>query len=148
MRVGVKAGIIAATATSGALIAIGSRASTAARPFNVIAAHLLGAQRADVHGFIPSVTLTGVVLHVALTTVIAIAVAVVARRRIAPTWVAVTIIATLSALVSIGIARRGGSSLARLLTVGDLLLFYITLAIALILGIRFAFFDSAMARVM
>ena len=146
LRVGVSAGIIAATATAGALIAIGSRASTAARPFNVIAGHLLGARTAEVYGFVSSVTVPGVILHVILTTAMGVAVAWVARRRTMPPWLAATILATLAALVSVGIARRGGSSLAGLLAVGDLLVFYIILAASLAMGIRFAFFDRATDR--
>jgi hypothetical protein len=141
LRVGVPAGILAATATSGALIAIGVRASTAARPFNEIAGHMLGAQRASVFGFVPSVTITGIALHLFLMTLAGIAVAAIARRRIAPAWVATVIVTLLSALVSVGLARRGGASLARLLAVGDLALYYITFAAALVIGIRLAFFD-------
>lgn len=146
LRVGVSAGILAATATAGALIAIGSRSSSAARPFNVIASHLIGAGTAEVYGFVSSVTVPGVVLHVILTTAMGVAVAYVARRRIMPAWLAATVFALLAALVSVGIARRGGSSLARLLAVGDLLVFYVILAASLALGIRFAFFDRAKDR--
>ncbi|MEO5568129.1 MAG: hypothetical protein ABIR92_06540, partial [Gemmatimonadaceae bacterium] len=139
-------GILAATATSGALIAIVSRTTTAARPFNMIAAHLVGAQRADAFGFVPVVTIPGIALHVLLVTLAGIAVAMVARRRLAPAWLASITLALISALVSIGIARRGGSSLAELLTVGDLLLFHVVLAVSLTLGIRFAFFDTRKNR--
>lgn len=146
LRVGVPAGILAAMATSGALIAIGSRTSTAARPFNTIAAHLVGAQRADAFGFVPAVTIIGIALHVLLVMLAGIAVAVVARRRLTPAWLASITLTLIAALVSIGIARRGGSSLARLLAVGDLLLFYVILAASLTLGIRFAFFDTRKDR--
>lgn len=141
LRVGIPAGILAATATAGALIAIGARASTPARPFNIIAGHVVGAARADAYDFVPAVTITGVAVHVVLTTLAALAVAVVVRRRIAPAWLSALAITTLSALVSVGIARRGGSSLARLLAIGDLLTFYVILAVALVVGIRLAFFD-------
>jgi hypothetical protein len=50
-------------------------------------------------------------------------------------------LATLSALVSVGVAKRGGSSLARVLPVGDLVLFYMMVAVSLGVGIRLAFFD-------
>ena len=146
LRVGVPAGILAATATSGALIAIGLRVSTAARPFNEIAGHVLGTQRAGAFGFVPSVTITGIALHVLLMILAGIAVAVVARRRIAPDWVATLILTLLSALVSVGIARRDGASLARLLAVGDLVLFYATLAVSLVVGIRLAFFEPTRDR--
>ena len=141
LRVGISAGLLGATATSGALIAVGSRAATVARPFNAIAGHLLGVQRSDAIGFVPRITITGVALHVALLTVAGIVVAIIARRRVAPAWVASLALATLSALVSVGIARRGGSSLARVLPVGDLILFYMVVAVSLAVGIRLAFFE-------
>lgn len=147
LRVGVSAGILAAVATSGALIAIGSRTSTAARPFNMIAAHVVGAHRADAFGFVPVVTIAGIALHIVLIMLAGIAVAVVARRRLAPPWIPAVTVTLITALVSIGIARRGGSSLARLLAVGDLLLFYVILAASLTLGIRFALFDTTKDRV-
>lgn len=146
LRTGIPAGIFAATATSGALLAIGSRASTAARPFNMIGGHLVGLQRADAFGFVPSVTIPGIALHFILVTMAAVAVAAVARRRWAPDWVAALVVSALGALVSIGIARRDGPSLARLLAIGDLLVFYLLLAATLVIGIRFAFFDGKSER--
>jgi len=146
LRVGISAGLLAATATSGALIAIGSRAATVARPFNAIAGHLLGVQRSDAFGFVPAVTILGVATHVLLLTLGGIAVAVVARRRVAPAWLIATVLATLSALVSVGVARRGGSSLARVLPIGDLILFYMVVALSLAVGIRLAFFERGIGR--
>lgn len=145
LRVGVSAGLLAATATSGALIAIGARATTVSRPFNAIAGHVLGVQRSDAFGFVPSITITGVALHLALVVLAGIVVAILARRHIAPAWAVASAIAALSALVSVGLARRGGSSLARILPVGDLVLFYVTLAVTLSVGIRLAFFDRAIS---
>jgi hypothetical protein len=141
LRVGISAGLLGATATSGALIAIGSRAATVARPFNAIAGHIIGVQRSDALGFVPRITITGVALHVVFLTVAGIVVAIVVRRRVAPAWLASLALATLSALASVGIARRGGSSLARVLPVGDLILFYIVVAVSLAVGIRLAFFE-------
>lgn len=141
LRVGLSAGLLAATATSGALIAIGKRAATVARPFNAIAGHFLGVARSDAFGFVAAVTIPGVVLHVVLATLAGLVVAFVARRRIAPAWVASVAIAALSALVSVGIARRGGSSLARVLPLGDVVLFYVIVALSLVVGIRLAFFE-------
>lgn len=146
LRIGVPAGLLAAMATSGALIAIGSRTSTAARPFNIIASHVVGTARADAFGFVPAVTITGIALHVLLVMLAGIAVAVVARRHLMPAWMASITVTVIVSLVSIGIARRGGGSLARLLAVGDLLLFYVVLAASLILGIRFALFDTTAGR--
>lgn len=141
LRVGISAGLLAATATSGALVAIGSRAATIARPFNTIAGHLVGVRGSDAFGFIPTITILGIAIHVLLVTLGGIAVAFIARRRIAPGWAAAAALSTLSALVSIGIARRGGASLARILPLGDLVLFYAIVALSLVLGIRLAFFE-------
>jgi hypothetical protein len=143
LRVGISSGLLASTATTGALIAIGARAATIARPFNAIAGHLLGVQRSDAFGFVPGVTLVGVALHVLLVTLAGVAVTVVARRRFAPAWAAATSLALLSALVSVGIARRGDSSLASVLPLGDLILFYLLLAVTLTIGTRLAFFERA-----
>lgn len=146
IRVGIATGILAATATMGALLAIGARAGAAIRPFNMIAGHLLGVERADAYGFVPSVTLTGIAIHVLLTVSAGVAVAVVARRRFAPAWAAALLVSVLSALVSVGIARRGGASLARLLPIGDLVVVYSTLAFSLLAGTRLAFFERVTER--
>jgi hypothetical protein len=142
LRVGASAGLLAATATAGALIAIGHRAATVARPFNVIAGHLLGVQKSDAYGFVPGITVPGIALHVLLTVLAGIAVAAIARR-FAPAWLASLLVSVLCALVSVGIARRGGSSLARILPTGELVVFYLIFAITLAIGIRLAFFDRA-----
>jgi hypothetical protein len=143
IRVGAAAGLLAATASAGALIAIGRRAATVARPFNAIAGHVLGVRNSDAYGFVAGITITGIALHVLLSMLAGVAVATVARRRFAPAWLASIALAMLSALVSVGIARRGGSSLARVLPIGDLVLFYLVVAIALGVGTRLAFFGGA-----
>lgn len=146
LRVGISAGILAATATAGALIAIGSRGGATFRPFNMIGGHLFGVHRADAFDFDPLVTVAGIIVHLILTTVAGVVVAFVSRRRIAPAWMASTVVATLAILISVGIARRGEASLARLLTLGDLVLFYGTLAVSLAIGTRLAFFDRTTDR--
>ncbi len=142
LRVGISAGLVTATAAAGALIAIGHRSATVARPFNVIAGHLIGVQKSDAYGFVPGITIPGIAIHVLLSVLAGVAVTLIARR-LAPAWIASLAVAIISALVSVGIARRGGSSLARILPVGDLVLFYIVVAIALVIGTRLAFFDRA-----
>ena len=145
LRVGISAGLLTATASAGALVVMGSRAATMARPFNTIAAHVLGASRSDALGFVPSITLTGIVVHVLLMTLAGVVVAVVARRRIVPAWTAALALSLLSLLVSIGMARRGGASLARVLPLGDLLVFHLIVAVSLTIGIRLAFFGQTRA---
>jgi hypothetical protein len=140
LRAGIPAGLLAATATGGALLAVGHRSATAARPFNIIAMHLLG-DRANMLGFVAGITLTGLLVHFILTTLVGVVTAAIANRRLAPAWAVASGVSMLMALISIGIARRGGLSLAAVLTIGDLLVFYLTMAIALMIGMRIAFFD-------
>jgi hypothetical protein len=102
-------------------------------------------RRTDAFGFVPAITITGVALHVLLLALGGVVVAVLTRRRILPAWLAAVALATLSALVSVGVAKRGGSSLARVLPVGDLILFYVIVALSLIVGIRLAFFERGQA---
>jgi hypothetical protein len=142
IRVGASGGFLAATATAGTMMAIGIRDSTAARPFNVVASHLLGHARADVWGFVANVTILGIVSHLVITSLLGIVVAMVARRGLAPLWAAALATAVLAALISLGIARRGGTSLASVFQLGDFLVFYLTLGVSLALGIRFAPFDG------
>src|SRR3954470_23349599 len=102
LRAGVPAGLLAATATAGTLIAIGHRTSTIARPFNVIAMHLLG-DRANMLGFVAGVTLLGVVVHFVVTTLAGIVVAMIANRGFAPPWLVVVATSLLMALISVGV---------------------------------------------
>jgi hypothetical protein len=78
-------------------------------------------------------------------TLAGVVVAVVARRRIVPAWTAALALSLLSLLVSIGMARRGGASLARVLPLGDLLVFHLIVAVSLTIGIRLAFFGQPRA---
>jgi hypothetical protein len=135
---GSTAGILAAASTGGALIALGKRTGTAVRPFNVIASHLLGARAADSFGFVPRITLTGVALHVFVTTLLGVLILGIVKRRLAPAWLASAGTALLCCLVSIGLARRGDPSLAQLFSVGDLAVYFLVLAVSLVLGVRFA----------
>jgi hypothetical protein len=140
---GAAAGILAAASTSGALIALGKRTGTAARPFNVVASHLLGARAADAFGFVPRITLTGIAAHVVATTLLGVVILRIVRRRLAPIWLASAGASLLCCLVSIGIARRGNPSVAQLFPVGDLAVYFVVLALSLAIGIRFALPSAA-----
>ena len=143
LRSGATAGVLAAASTTGALIALGKRTGTAARPFNVIASHLLGSQAADAFGFVPHITLAGVGIHVVLTTLLGVVLLGIVRLRPFPPWLASAAISLLCCLISVGIARRGSPSLARLFSVGDLAVYFVALALSLAMGIRFALPPSA-----
>ena len=135
---GARAGLLAAASTAGALVAIGGRTATASRPFNIIASHLLGPTAADMFGFVPRVTLVGLAIHAILTAIVGVIILGVVRRGLAPLWLTTTGAAVLCALLSIGIARRGGLSLAELFPIGDVLVYYLILGLSLGVGIRVA----------
>ena len=61
---GITSGIVAASATSGALVGFGIRLGTLARVFNAIASIVLGPEAFAVYGYAASPTLVGVLLHV------------------------------------------------------------------------------------
>jgi hypothetical protein len=144
LRSGYSAGVVAAAATAGTLVAIGRRTATASQPFNIIASHVVGARAGGAFGFLPAVTIVGVVFHFTFTTLLGIITLALVRRRLAPLWLACAGLSLLCALISIGIARRGGFSLAALFSTGDLLLYYAVLAASLFAGIRFALPPSAL----
>jgi hypothetical protein len=139
LRSGAAAGFIAATATAGTLIAIGMRTSNAARPFNLLAAHVVGGFRADVWGFVATVTLAGILYHLVVTTAIGAFASLMVRRTALPVWVVSFAVAFLCCLISIGVARRGGESIAQIFSLGDIVVYYLVLALALTAGIWFAF---------
>ena len=62
---GARAGVVGAAAATGALLAFGLRQGMPARPFNAVAALLLGNGARSVWGFDPRVSATGVVLLLA-----------------------------------------------------------------------------------
>ena len=63
---GVLAGALGAAATAGALLGFGLRDGTPARPFNALAGVILGDRAGGIWGFHPVVTVTGVLVQVAV----------------------------------------------------------------------------------
>ena len=141
------AGVVAAAALIGLLLGIGRRAGTAFRPLNATAAALLGTRADNVWGFDAIVTIMGVVVVLALST---LAGGIVARLspsfRTLRTLLAAVGVALVGYLLHVHVAARMDVGLSALLSVGELRALYVTLAIALVLGIRFAFSPGASAR--
>lgn len=139
-RRGVAAGLVAAAAVTGLLLGIGRRAGTAFRPLNATAAGVLGTRADNVWGFDAIVTIAGVVVVLALST---LAGTIVARLspsfRTLRTLLAAAGVAIVGYLLHVHAAARMDVGLSALLTVGELRALYVTLASALVLGIRFAF---------
>jgi len=133
-----RAAVIAAAATTGVLIGIGRRDATAWYAFNVAASHLLGARAAAVYGFAFPTTIVGVVVHFAVIAALCVILLGVIRRQRAPLWPVAAGLSLFTALISMGLARRGSPALAGILPVGDLVLYYVLLAASLGVGMRFA----------
>jgi len=137
---GFAAGLVAAAAVTGLLMGIGRRAGTAFRPLNATAAVLIGTRADDVWGFDAFVTIVGVVVVLALST---LAGTIVARLspsfRTLRTAFAAAGVAFVGYLLHVNVAARMNVGLSALLSVGELRALYVTVASALVLGMRFAF---------
>lgn len=135
---GIATGLVAAAATGGVLVGLGLRFGTPARPFNALAAYLLGpaAQAA----WSPSpITAIGILVH--LVTMSACGIVYVALVQhsgggaIGWALLVVTAVFALSWLVG----ALFGLGLTTLLAPGDRVILAVVLAVALPLGMRLAF---------
>ena len=145
-RRGIAAGLVAAAAVTGLLLGMGRRAGTAFRPLNATAAALIGTRADNVWGFDAIVTITGVVVVLALSTLAGTIVARLAPSfRTLRTLLAAAGVAIVGYLLHVHVAARKDVGLSALLSVGELRALYVTLATALVLGIRFAFSSGTSA---
>lgn len=143
---GLAGGAVASAAALGLLFGLGRRAGTTWRPLNAAAHTLLGATADGVWTFQQSVTPVGGLVVLAMSAMAALVVA-----RIASPFRTLHVVVTTAGVVLVGyllhvhvIARRPGG-LAALLTVGELRALYLTLGLALVIGMRFAFSAAATA---
>jgi hypothetical protein len=144
---GVASGVIAGASLIGVLVGIGRRTGTAFRPLNATAHMLLGTRADDVWGFNGVVTIVGVVVVLALSAMTGMLVA-----RLAPSFrtiralVAAAGVALVGYLLHLHVAARSPGGLSALLSIGELRALYVTLAVALVLGMRFAFSPGTSAH--
>ena len=140
-RAGLAVGLLAASATSGALVGFGLRLGIPSRPFNAIARLLLGSRAEGVWGFTPTVTLTGVALHV--TTMLVWGVVYVrfadARRGIARGAIAVGVAAMALLVELLVVERLLHAGVSGVLSPMQVVVVHAVLAVALAVGMRFAF---------
>jgi hypothetical protein len=128
------------------LIGIGRRAGTAWRPINAAAHGVIGGQADGVWSYHGSVTPVGGLVVLAMSVAAGLAVA-----RIAPTFRTLHVTAAAAGvslagyLLHLHLVARTPGGLADLLTVGELRGTYLTLAIALVAGMRFAFSSETRA---
>ena len=132
-------GLVAASATIGALIAIGHRLGSVALPFAATAAALL---RRTATSSDSQLVVVGLGLHIVLTFMwTAIFIWLVSGRRWRPS-VAAIIVAVLTYSATWLVAWATGRGVASVLPLGDLIVLAIVFAAALAIGIRFAFLPS------
>jgi hypothetical protein len=124
----------------GVLLGIGRRTGTAFRPLNATAHTLLGTRADDVWGFHGVVTIVGVVVVLALSAMAGIVVAWLAPSfRTIRVLVAAAGVALVGYFLHVYVAARSPGGLSALLSIGELRALYVTLALALVVGMRFAF---------
>jgi len=147
---GLAAGLVAAAAMIGLLIGIGRRAGTAFRPVNATAYAVIGTRADGVWGFVWSVghvTILGVLVVLVLSAVAGILVAWLSpSQRTLRVLVAAAGVAVVGYCFHVYVAARIDGGLSALLSIGELRALYVTLAGALVLGMRLAFSHIASAR--
>lgn len=137
MAQGIATGLLAAAATGGALVGFGLRFGTPARPFNALAAYLLGPAMLAVWQF-SIVTVVGLLVHVVANGVWGVVfVQLVEHSGGGALGWAVLVAAGAFGLSSLTGAQLG-VGLAPLLSLGDRLVLALVLAASLLLGMRFA----------
>jgi hypothetical protein len=143
---GLVSGAVAAAAVLGLLVGIGRRSGTAWRPINAAAHVVLGARADDVWSYRGSVTPVGGLVVLAMCMLAGFVVARIASpfRRLHVAAAAAGV-ALASYLLHLHVVANMPGGLAALLTVGEFRGLYLTLGIALVAGMRFAFSASASA---
>lgn len=137
---GFAASVITAATLLGMLLGLGRRYSTLWRPLNAAAHTVLGARADGVWGYQSDVTPVGcaVVLVVSVMTGFVIALLGSSGRTLHRAM-ATFGIALVGYLVHVHIVARTPGGLAALLSIGELRALYVTVAIALLIGMRYAF---------
>lgn len=138
------ASVITAATILGMLLGVGRRYSTVWRPLNAAAHTVLGARADGVWGYQSDVTPIGcaVVLVVSVLTGIVIALFASSGRSLHRA-IATFGIALLGYLVHVHIVARTPGGLAALISIGELRALYAAVAIALFIGMRYAFSSGA-----
>lgn len=143
---GLVSGTVAGAAVLGLLVGIGLRTGTAWRPLNAAAHTVVGARADGVWNYHGVVTLVGGLVVLLMSGAAGFLVA-----RIAPSFrmlhvaAAAAGVALVSYLLHLHLVARTPGGLAAVLSVGELRGLYLTLGVALVAGMRFAFSRRASA---
>ncbi|MDB4890230.1 MAG: hypothetical protein JWL61_2085 [Gemmatimonadetes bacterium] len=134
------ASVITAAAILGMLLGLGRRYSTLWRPLNAAAHTVLGARADGVWGYQSDVTPVGcaVVLVVSVMTGFVIALLASSGRTLHRAMATFGIV-LVGYLVHVHIVARTPGGLAALLSIGELRALYVAVAIAVFVGMRYAF---------
>jgi hypothetical protein len=133
---GVATGSVAAAATTGALVAMGHRLGSVALPFAAIGAVLF---RRTVTVESPSLVFTGLVLHVTIVFLWSVVFVFLVRRAQWSDVLAAITIAAGALVTSRFVTSFTGAGVASVLQLGDQLVLAVVYALALVVGMRFAF---------
>jgi hypothetical protein len=137
---GLTSGFVAAAAVAGLLLGFGSRVGTAWRPMNAAAHTVLGSRADGVWNFHATVTPTGGLVVLTMSLAAGFVVARIASSfRTLHVVAAATGVALVGYLIHLHVVARTPGGLAALLTVGEMRALYLTLALSLAAGMRFAF---------
>jgi hypothetical protein len=144
---GLVAGSVAAGALLGILFGFGRREGTLWRPLNAAAHTIIGAHADGVWGYQTDVTLVGgaVVLVVSLVAGLLVA-RLVSPHRFVHLIAAPAGVSLAGYLFHLNVVARTPGGLAALLSVGQLRALYLALGIALLAGMRLAFYDHKRTR--
>jgi hypothetical protein len=134
--------MIAAAATGGALLPMGSRAGGSWRAFNAIAGYVLGRGAHETSAFDAGVTVTGLVTHVVVLILVGLVFAVLDYRWGLRRAVLAAVFSGALLAFSLLSATFAGIGLAAVLPLADLIVLHTLLGVALSWGMRFAFVSS------
>lgn len=133
---GVATGSVAAAATTGALVAMGHRLGSIALPFAAIGAVLF---RRTVTAESAVLVFTGLVLHVTIVFLWSVVFVFLVRRAQWSDVLAAIVIAGGALVTSRFVTSFTGAGIASVLQLGDQLVLAVVYALALVVGMRFAF---------
>lgn len=134
---GVIAGGVSASATAGALVAMGKRLGGVFIPFDAIGRMLTGAP-APLIGWSAGTVALGIVTHVAVATFWAIVCARLILRWHGHRYLAAVAATAAWFSASWTMGRLAGKGLATLLPLGDHIVLALVFAMSLVIGMRFA----------
>lgn len=144
VTVAIAAGSVCTAATLGVLLGLGRRSGAPWRVINATASTVLGVRADGVWGFEANVTLVGVAVVLVMSGAAAVVAAWLASsRRTLDGAFAAFGVAFASYLVHLHVVAGTAGGLAELLTVGELRALYCTAAIALAVGMRYAYVSEA-----